>query len=302
MPDVRIIRTPIGAAPLEIRQKWVGLSLPLAHPTTVKATVAGVLTHCPETGDGYLVNAEAAVKILSATSPSAASWWRENYLRKVPRGTNLLFDATCCREESALRMGQESACIAFHENRRSKGKAYLETDEIVFRGDFRVSLKLADLTGVKVNSGVLTLLTSSEMLALDLGSQADKWAAKIQNPKTLIDKLGVKSGQRVMIKTVTDADFLKQLGAVGCLEADHDLDWIFAAVDTEIDLACLADLRSRLSPAGALWLVSRKGRDTAIKDTDIIAAGRRAGLVDTKVASFSATHTALKFVIPTKDR
>jgi hypothetical protein len=33
-----------------------------------------------------------------------------------------------------------------------------------------------------------------------------------------------------------------------------------------------------------------------------MVAGKAAGLVDVKVVSFSATHTAEKFVIPIKDR
>jgi hypothetical protein len=33
-----------------------------------------------------------------------------------------------------------------------------------------------------------------------------------------------------------------------------------------------------------------------------MTAGKRAGLVDVKVVSFSATHTAEKFVIPRADR
>ncbi len=39
-----------------------------------------------------------------------------------------------------------------------------------------------------------------------------------------------------------------------------------------------------------------------IKDVDVIAAGKAAGLVDGKVASFSATHTAEKLVIPVGKR
>lgn len=40
----------------------------------------------------------------------------------------------------------------------------------------------------------------------------------------------------------------------------------------------------------------------AIADTDVIAAGRAAGLVDVKVVRFSATHTAEKLVIPVTKR
>jgi hypothetical protein len=39
-----------------------------------------------------------------------------------------------------------------------------------------------------------------------------------------------------------------------------------------------------------------------ITEAGVFAAGKQAGLVDVKVASFSATHTALKFVIPVDRR
>ena len=39
-----------------------------------------------------------------------------------------------------------------------------------------------------------------------------------------------------------------------------------------------------------------------ITENDILAAGRKSGLKDVKVVAFSATHTALKFVIPVSNR
>jgi hypothetical protein len=40
----------------------------------------------------------------------------------------------------------------------------------------------------------------------------------------------------------------------------------------------------------------------AITEAETMAAGKRAGLVDVKVVSFSETHTAEKFVIPVAAR
>jgi hypothetical protein len=60
-------------------------------------------------------------------------------------------------------------------------------------------------------------------------------------------------------------------------------------------------LAASIHPAGALWVVYPKGV-TEIREIDVIMAGREAGLKDVKVASFSATHTALKFVIPVEER
>ena len=63
-------------------------------------------------------------------------------------------------------------------------------------------------------------------------------------------------------------------------------------------LAPLAELATRIRPNGAIWVVSRKGKAATLRDVDVIGAATASGLVDNKVASFSATHTALRLVIP----
>ena len=60
-------------------------------------------------------------------------------------------------------------------------------------------------------------------------------------------------------------------------------------------------LLQALKSDGALWIVYPKGKQE-IKEVDVLAAGRAAGLVDVKVVKFSDTHTALKFVRPKAER
>ncbi len=62
-----------------------------------------------------------------------------------------------------------------------------------------------------------------------------------------------------------------------------------------------SNLKKSLKPDGALWVIRPKG-SAAISESEVMSAGKRAGLVDVKVVSFSATHTAEKFVIPRADR
>jgi hypothetical protein len=81
-----------------------------------------------------------------------------------------------------------------------------------------------------------------------------------------------------------------------------NLDFVFYAANDAASLTALKSLKSRLQPAGAIWVVSLKGKSATIKDTDVMKAARAAGLVDVKVCSFSATHTALKLVIPKSRR
>jgi hypothetical protein len=120
----------------------------------------------------------------------------------------------------------------------------------------------------------------------------------------LLDKLGVRPGMRVAIVGAVDpaGSFLAQLAertddvTVGRPKADTDL--VFLAADTHAELAELATLRERIRPAGAIWVVSRKGRAATLRDVEVIAAAKDAGLVDNKVVSFSPTHTSLRLVIP----
>lgn len=118
----------------------------------------------------------------------------------------------------------------------------------------------------------------------------------------LLDKLGVKPGSRVALIDLEDESFRRELATrtadltVGRPAPDTDL--VFLTADSIDELGPLSRLRSRLKPNGAIWVVSRKGREATIRDVDVIEAAKSAGLVDNKVVSFSPRHTALRLVIP----
>ena len=76
---------------------------------------------------------------------------------------------------------------------------------------------------------------------------------------------------------------------------------IFFGASEAADLGGVAELVPSLTSAGALWIVYPKGKQE-IKEGQVLAAGKAAGLVDVKVVSFSETHTALKFVRPKSKR
>lgn len=119
--------------------------------------------------------------------------------------------------------------------------------------------------------------------------------------RLLIDKLGVKSGQRIAVLGVESAEFLKDLSARvpeysrGNRLSNADL--VFFSAEAIKDLSQLKGLSRTIQKNGAIWVVYPKGQ-THIREVDVIAAGKDAGLVDNKVCSFSSTHTALRFVIP----
>jgi ABC-type sugar transport system substrate-binding protein len=76
---------------------------------------------------------------------------------------------------------------------------------------------------------------------------------------------------------------------------------IFFGADTAAELKRVRALAKALAASGALWIVYPKGRKD-ITEVGVIHAGRAAGLKDVKVVGFSATHTALRFVIPVAKR
>ena len=199
-------------------------------------------------------------------------------------------------------MGSEAVCSVSYAGQVSEGKALLETTEVLFRGDFRLKIPFAEITSVATGDGALRLGYEGDVAVFNLGRDADKWAEKIRNPRGLLEKLGVKPGMQIAVLGVEDADFLTQLAArVGAPDRGIDsanLDIIFYEADHLNDLARLAELRTAIKPAGAVWVVSPKGKGIEVRDVDVMAAAREAGLVDNKVASFSATHTALRLVIP----
>jgi hypothetical protein len=199
-------------------------------------------------------------------------------------------------------LGSEAVCSVRYAGRVSEGKALLETAEVLFRGgDFRLKIPFAQITSVASDGGELRLGYDGAVAVFELGRDADKWAEKIRNPRGLMEKLGIKPGLRIAVIGVEDQDFLTQLAArIGedSGEVVQDADLIFYEADRLGDLARLEELRGAIKPAGALWVVSPKGKGIEVKDVDVMAAAQEAGLVDTKVVSFSTTHTALKLVIP----
>jgi hypothetical protein len=203
-------------------------------------------------------------------------------------------------------MGSEINCSMKFGGKVFKGKALLETDELIFRGEHRLTIPFKKMKSVEANDGELRVFFEDGIASFVLDKKAEQWEEKILHPKSVLDKLGVKEDSRVSVDGVTDENFLGQLKdkitdvSVNGLQKESDL--IFYAADSKKELLKLKGLKKFLKSSGALWIVSLKGKQATIKDTEVMAAGKKAGFVDTKVVGFSPTHTALKFVIPVSSR
>jgi len=123
----------------------------------------------------------------------------------------------------------------------------------------------------------------------------------------LLDKLGIRPGMRVAIVGDLDADPEAPVIRAAIRDRTSDVtnglpqpdtDVVLLLVDTTDELAVLSELRSRIRQAGAIWVVSRKGKAATIRDVEVMSIARDHDLIDNKVVAFSAERTSIRLVIP----
>ena len=204
-------------------------------------------------------------------------------------------------------MGYESRCRLTMEGRTFEGTALLEHKSLVFRGETRLSMPLSSIHEVHARGESLFVSFDGRRAVLDVGPTAPRWAQRIANPPGRLAKLGITAGMRVVVfdRDREDQDFLTELAATASLvdgRSARDLDAVFVRVQTAADLDRLAELSTWIRPDGAVWVIRAKGPLATVSESESMAAGKRAGLVDVKVVSFSDRDSAEKYVIPVARR
>ena len=202
-------------------------------------------------------------------------------------------------------MGREAVCHAKLGREQGSGRALLEHDSVIFRGDFRARVPLSEITAIAARAGTLRLTWPGGVLALELGDQAERWAESLRNPKSVVDKLGIKPGQKVAVLGVKDkallADLAAKLGAKPLTRASSACDHVLLGVETPAALARLEVLREAVRPAGGIWAIYPRG-DKRVSEDAIRSAAKTAGLTDIKIARISDTHGSVRLVIPKNQR
>jgi hypothetical protein len=182
-------------------------------------------------------------------------------------------------------MGREKMCRVEFGEKVSDGKALLETNEILFRGEFRLKILRDDVCKIEAVNGQMRVHQGANVAVFHLGEDAAKWVEKFLRPPSRLEKLGVKPGLKVTLAGKHEAGFREELKHAGAAIVRAGADLHFLAAESPQDLDGLT---------GPVWVIYPKGVKQ-ITEMDVIRAGRAAGLVDTKIAAFSKTHTALRF-------
>jgi hypothetical protein len=203
-------------------------------------------------------------------------------------------------------MGIEAECTVRVGRKTSTGKALLEGETLIFRGEFSLQIPFDGMRSVSVDGPALVVVTSDQEARFEVGPVvAERWLRLIKEPKGLFEKLEVGPQSRIAVVDMTDSLFVTALrertASVVDARVPQGVNAIFFGAESKDALRKLHLLRARMGETATLWIVRPKG-SKAIAEGDVYEAVRAASLVDTKVVAFSKTHTAHKCVIPVEMR
>jgi hypothetical protein len=199
-------------------------------------------------------------------------------------------------------MGAEFMCRGESWAGRGEGKLLIETDELIFRGAFRLVIPFRSISAIEGTDGRLRVTTAQGNAAFEVGPAAAKWAERIRSPKSRLEKMGLKGDQIISVIGVGDPAFFEELAAAkiavskGRIRSQSQV--VILGAEDRDDLDRLQTIEKKsLAPGGAIWVIHPKGVKT-FRDIEIFAEAKRVGLIPIKVVRFSETHTGEKLVRP----
>jgi hypothetical protein len=128
--------------------------------------------------------------------------------------------------------------------------------------------------------------------------------------RAVVDKLGIKPGHALAFQSAPrdippdlEAEALERAGREPAA-TDESADVVLIGADETTDVhAVLSFWRTRMDPAGGIWLLTpKRGQPGYLDQRELIQAGPAAGLVDNKICSVDDHTSALRFVIRKIDR
>lgn len=193
-------------------------------------------------------------------------------------------------------MGLEVACEVELNDARSRGNAHCGDGLLEFKGDFRLRWKWSEITTC-VAQDCLVATRQDQTAIFHLGVAAEKWDLAIKNPKSRLDKFGVKPGLCYTTWGVFDEAFAGELEQRAGRPGVEPFDIVFVRLNSLNDLDNLLDARHQIKQNGMVWAVWAKGRKE-LTENHVRDFALSNGLVDVKVASFNSELSSLKLVIP----
>ncbi len=199
-------------------------------------------------------------------------------------------------------MGWEREAVVRVGQAVGRCQVLLETKELICRGEIKRTVPHAAMVDLAARRGSLTFLLKGESFAIELGDDAEAWVARIRNPKSRVQKLGIEPGLKVCVLGPAESDVLPELEAAGATTArrlSEAVRLVLLFAEEPADLARLEAIESSLGERGAVWVLWPKGRKDFAHE-DVVAAAKSAKLVQTKSMGFSEKFTGLRLTRPSK--
>lgn len=172
-------------------------------------------------------------------------------------------------------------------------KADFASDHVTFSGGRRGEVKYSAIAVLGTAKGRLRLRVDDAVMEFELGARVDRIAAKIRQPPSLAQKLGIEPAMTVAVEGHADLTLKRALEETTRTRGVAEV--VFACVSSVEELDGFPGWLTRMDDAGALWIVYPKAR-REIRESDVLAAGHLHGLVETRVARISETRTSVRFV------
>lgn len=197
-------------------------------------------------------------------------------------------------------MGKETTAKVTVGSKKAECVVLLEGTEIVIRGELKRKVPRARMKGLAAVGGVLSFEDGGERVKIELGEKAAAaWRDAIENPRSRVEKLGVKAGMTVCVLGDAGRDAVGEVEAVSGSKVSRRLvksaDVVLLVVREVAELETLATVKGSLAESGAVWVLWPKGRKD-LRHEEVVAAAKRSGLVQTKSVGFSEELSGLRLV------
>jgi hypothetical protein len=197
-------------------------------------------------------------------------------------------------------MGREARCRCRWGEHEGLVTVLLEPNELIVRGAVRRRAALNVLEQVRAHGDILAFVAAGERIELVLGAQlARRWASAIAAPPpTLAQKLGITQETRLhTVGKIDDAVLRAAVSMAGTVATSPDgADLAIIRTDDIAHLKEWVGSTASIEAITPTWVVYVKGRGAPLGESGLREFMRRAGFIDTKVASVSERLTALRFI------
>lgn len=193
--------------------------------------------------------------------------------------------------------GREAPCTLRFGERVSEGTAYLDAHGLVLRQERRLAVPVSDLTVVESGDGRVEVTFPGGTAVLHLDGAAQRWTERLaREPRSRLDRLGVRPGQCVAVVGTVDDAFVDELRSRAAVvvtgrSVPAGADIIFLVASQREQLGRVPALSNCLAQGGVLWVVRPRGA-REITEHDVAASARAAEMRVGRAVRISPAHVA----------